>query len=489
MIGRILLAALALPLPAAHAQVTAPSSLPGQAGSVPVLQAPPVAMPAPAYKPPKMPAPAAGSAPDSPYEPLPPGIHQPPTEKNLLDARKPKAISGEAAPVSPNPTLSLASPGKSFAQKRAPALREWVAYAPAARELKSEADPASPNTDSAKLNAQLETRYASAELDEADRAELKLDASQFAQLKSVGAASTPMQHPAATQRVMGAPGSGHTSNPPVGGGRIQTGTSAYLASQICEVHYKNQPRISRILPASDGQLVPGELFMLKGACFGSRPGTVEIRFGGTPARVYPARIVDWQPGKIQAAMPADITRTPPANVQVVVVTADARQAAPRGIAFWPRWEKVLLDPARTKNAVCHNELHYAQRAYCMGRGDPGPVLRGPFECPGKVEGHYCDFWGLATDIQSTHYTDETVIQPQFGEDRWSFGLPSYARIIGWGRADYRSRKPEHNGINIRIDHARQELVVRWHMADRGEEGYLSYNIGNIEAWMPVGIRP
>lgn len=46
--------ALALAAPLAQAQVAAPSSLPGQTSSVPILQAPSMVIPMPVYKPPWM---------------------------------------------------------------------------------------------------------------------------------------------------------------------------------------------------------------------------------------------------------------------------------------------------------------------------------------------------------------------------------------------------------------------------------------------------
>ena len=347
----------------------------------------------------------------------------------------------------------------------------------------------SPNTDPTQSNAQLQSLYASAVLDETDRAELQLDSGQFTQLTSGVTADQATIQQAPSQRVLGAPGGGVASSANL---QVQSTQSAYAAQRICEVHYQNQPRISRVLPARDGQLVPGELFMVKGACFGRQAGTVEIRFGGTPTPVYRAQVVDWQPTKIQLAVPKDITGVPPTNVHVVVTTAERRQTAPRTVPFWPLWERVYVG-RYARNSGCFSDPSYPHvRSYCKGFRDTVPRKTEPFDMPDDCRGALCFLqlaeFGDDPALVGLRYTEEDIaIQPTTGVDRWTFDLPPYARLASVWRARYESFDSSKNGIRIDFDQVTRELLVRWHMSEMGEQGYLGYDVDGIEAWLPVGV--
>jgi hypothetical protein len=348
----------------------------------------------------------------------------------------------------------------------------------------------SPDTDSLKGNTQLQARYASVVLDESDRAELKLDAEQFAQLTAGVAAKPETLQSAPLQQVMGAPGGGADSASVLQGPSIR---SAYAAQRICELHYQNQPRISRVLPASDGYLVPAELFIIKGACFGDQPGTVEIRFGGSPATVYRPLVVGWESSKILAQVPKDVSGVPPTNVHVVVTTAQRRQAPPHTMAFWPRWERVSVGEY-ARNSGCYSDPSYPHvRSHCKGWRDTVPKQTEPFDMPDDCRGALCflRIWttfGTYHTILAKHYTEEDIaIQPTVGVDRWTFDLPPYARIAGWRFVEYETFDPAKTGIRLEADQSTRELLVHWHMSEMGEQGYLGYHVDGVYAWLPVGV--
>lgn len=323
-------------------------------------------------------------------------------------------------------------------------------------DLQDELPIDSPNTDPTSVNNHLESFFTNATLDEDDRTALQLSADEFTQLTSSELHST------------------------------------LNSTHICEVNYDNQPRISRVLPASDGYLVPAELFMIKGVCLGSNPGTVEIRFGGSPVSVYRPLVVDWESNKILAQVPKDISGFPPTKVQVVIITADQRKAAPHTIDFWPRWELVSVG-RYARNSTCYSDPTYPHvRSYCEGVRDTVPKLTTPFDLPQECRGAFCfldffvNFDGLISII-SKHYTEEDIaVQPTRGIDRWTFDLPHYVRIAGWKGARYRTFDPTQTGIRIEADQSTRELVVYWHMSEMGETGYLVYQIDDTFAWIPLG---
>lgn len=476
------------------AQVAAPSTLPGQNAPVQIQDTPPVAVPMPVYKP-KSGTPAYPPA----YPPTNTGMDGAMgTRPDFLEARKPESKAKQlreaengapgaaniSAPVSPQqrpaftPNAGAASlPVGARAQtaKRAAALTTSVT------RINGQPTQDSPNGDSAKLNAALAARFQNPELDDTDRAALGIDAKALSALKATPVTlRESMAGAGATQRVMGAPGSGSGF---IAADSIKAQSVHKINSDLwCKTYLNNEARIARIVPARDNQLAPDQLFVVKGSCFGDQPGTLEIRFNTSPAQVHKARVINWAPTMVHAQLPENITGVTPQNVDVVLITRDNRIAPKRSMAFTPRWEKVFIDQY-ARNVGCFSDPSYPHtRAYCKGARNTVPTASKPFDMD------YHDTYWRNARLYGIHYTEEDLaIQPVVGTDRWTFDLPPYARIAGWGVAEYYSPNPAKYGITVRAVPDRPELEVRWHMADMGEEGSFAYFLYRIEAWLPVGV--
>lgn len=481
----------------------APSTLPGQNAPVQIQDTPPAAMPMPVIKPksgtPTYPPADMGGA-------MPGSMGSNP---DFLDARKPRVLRGENAgagannisvpttPMQQRPALQPDAGGAKLpGDRRAPSAKLNAARSNGVLKLvkiSGQAGLPSPNADTAQVNAALAARFQSADLDESDRVALGIDAKQFRELASpattVRMQTAPM---AGTQRVMGAPGANNNSSL-ADSAKAQ---SAKLNSDLlCKIYSNNQPRISRIVPARDNQLAPDQLFVVKGVCFGDQPGTLEIRFRGSPARVFKARVINWANTMVHAQLPDDVSGVTPQNVDVVLTTRDNRLAPTRSIAFWPKWEKVYMDRYARVTACWSDPGYPHTRSYCMGARDTVAKKSNPYDFPGRERGGLSALdpfikFGRQGAISANHYTEEDLaIQPVIGTDRWTFDLPRYAIYAGW-TAEYESFVPSKNGLHISVDESTRELLVRWHMAEMGEEGFLDYNVDNIQVWLPVGVfRP
>jgi hypothetical protein len=465
-------------VPAAAAPLSAPSTLPGLNTAVEIEMAPPVALPMPVPKPrrnaPVYPPADTGMAPA-----MGAPVHLP-AEKSSPQ-RTPHPVSPDSTPL-PTALREHVASNKPFRSNRQSTLAK----------LDGVAASDSPNGDTAKLNAAFNARMQHADLDETDRVALGIDASQFSARAPAVAARMQTAPMAGTRRIMGAPGSS-TFNV-TDSHKAKTG-HPFNTEPWCKVHQGNQPRISRILPARDDQLAPDQLFAVKGVCFGDAPGTVEVRFNTSPVQIYKARVINWTRSLVHLHLPENISGVIPQNVEVVLTTQDNRVAPRRSIAFWPRWEKVYMD-RYARVTGCWSDPGYPHtRSYCKGARDTVAKKTNPFDFPGRERGGLSGLnpfttFGRGGAISATHYTEEDLaIQPVIGTDRWTFDLPPYAIYAGWS-AEYESFEPARNSLHISVDQTTRELLVRWHMAEMGEKGFLGYNVDSIDVWLPVGVfRP
>ena len=476
----------------------APSTLPGQNAPVQIQDTPPAAMPMPVVKP-------KSGTPSYPSTDMSDAMNgSMGSNPDFLDARKPKVLREENAGAGAN---NISAPAAPMQQRPALKPNTGGVLAPSAKlqsarsngalqavKISGQSGLPSPNADTTQVNAALAARFQSADLDESDRAALGIDAKQFRELASPAASVRMQTGPmAGTQRVMGAPGA---NNNFILSDSIKAQSVHKLNSDLfCKTYFNNQPRNSRIVPARDNQLAPDQLFVVKGACFGEQPGTLEIRFRGSPARIFKARVINWAPTMVHAQLPEDITGVTPQNVDVVLITRDNRIAPARSIAFWPKWEKIYMD-RYARVTGCWSDPGYPHtRSYCKGARDTVGKKTTPFDFPGRERGGLSALnpftsFGRTGAISANHYTEEDLaIQPVIGTDRWTFDLPPYAIYADW-KAEYESFVPAKNGLQISVDPATRELLVRWHMAEMGEEGFLGYNVDNIGVWLPVGVfRP
>jgi hypothetical protein len=492
-------------VPAAAETLSAPSTLPGQNAAIEIEVAPPVAMPIPVQKPqrsaPMKPSNDMGWAPgmDMPADHL--DARKTPSKAEVIRAQEnagtgASPISGSRTGLPQRPALTPAAPASGTTPLPA-ALRAHVASnkpfrsnrASSLTQIEGVALAESPNGDTAKLSAAFSTRLRQAEQDDSDLAELGINAKQFSAPAPALTARMQTTPVAGTQRVMGAPGSSAVNA--TNSYKIQAALPLSTTS-FCEVHQGNKPQISRILPARDTQIAPDEFFAVKGVCFGDAPGTVEIRFNTTPAQVYKARVINWTRRLVHVQLPENISGVIPQNVDVVLTTQDNRVAPRRSIAFWPRWEKVQMDRYARVTACWSDPGYPHTRSSCSGARDTVSKTTNPFDFPGRERGGLSALdpfikFGRQGAIHATHYTEEDLaIQPVIGTDRWTFDLPRYAIYAGW-RAEYESFVPSKNGLHISVDESTRELLVRWHMAEMGEEGFLGYNVDNIQVWLPVGV--
>lgn len=498
----ILLAAWHLSV-AADMGVAASSTLPGQNAPVQIQETPPVALPMPVLKP-KSGAPS--------YPPIDMDMGGAMSgQADFLDTKKPKSkaetlreqensgmgasnISAPVAPMQQRPKLKpdtgitplpegLRTPSAKLKSARANSALKMV-------KVSGQSGLPSPNADAAQVNVALAARFKNAGLDETDRAALGIDARQFSEMSSAATSvrmnTAPM---VGTQRVMGAPAAGNNFG--LADSLKATSVHKINSDLFCKTYRNNQPAISRIVPARDNQLAPDQLFVVKGACFGDLPGALEIRFRGSPARMFRARVINWAPTMVHAQLPDDISGVTPQNVDVVLITRDNRIAPTRSIAFWPKWEKVYMD-RYARVTGCWSDPGYPHtRSYCKGARDTVGKKTTPYEFPGRTRGGPAlTVFGREGAISANHYTEEDLaIQPVIGTDRWTFDLPPYAIYADW-KAEYESFVPAKNGLQISVDPATRELLVRWHMAEMGEEGFLGYNVDSIGVWLPVGVfRP
>lgn len=482
-----------------------PSTLPGQKSALEIEVAPPVAMPIPVQKSqrstPMKPSNDTGWSPgmDMPIDHM--DARKTPSQPQAIRAEEnagagTNPISGSSAGLPQRPTLNPPPPATSASPLPA-TLRAHVASnkpfrsnrASSLTKLEGVAMAESPNGDTAKLNAAFSTRLRQAEQDDSDLADLVNHTKQLSAPAPALTARMQTSPMAGTQRVMGAPSSGAFN---VADSHKAQAVHPFNTTSFCEVYQGNKPQISRILPARDTQLAPDQLFAVKGVCFGDAPGTIEIRFNTTPAQVYKARVINWTRRLVHVQVPENITGVIPQNVDVVLTTQDNRVAPRRSIAFWPRWEKVLMDRYARVTACWSDPGYPHTRSYCKGARDTVAKKSNPFDFPGRERGGLSELnpfttFGRAGAISATHYTEEDLaIQPVIGTDRWTFDLPRYAIYAGW-TATYESFAPSKNGLHISVDESTRELLVRWHMAEMGEEGFLNYNVDHIQVWLPVGV--
>ncbi len=465
-------------VPAAAEPLSAPSTLPGQNTAVEIEMAPPVALPMPVPKP-RRNAPAYPPADTGMAPAMGAAVHLP-AEKSSPQ-RTPHPVSPDSSPL-PTALREHVASNKPFRSNRQSTLAK----------LDGVAASDSPNGDTAKLNAAFSARLRQAEQDDSDLADLGIHTKPLSAPAPALTARMQTAPMAGTQRVMGAPGSSAVNA--TNSHKVQAALP-FITTSFCEVHQGNQPQISRIVPARDDQLAPDQLFAVKGVCFGDAPGTVEIRFNTTPVQIYKARVINWTRRLVHVQVPENISGVIPQNVDVVLTTQDNRVAPRRSIAFWPRWEKVLMD-RYARVTGCWSDPGYPHtRSSCSGARDTVSKTTNPFDFPGRERGGLSALdpfikFGRQGAINAIHYTEEDLaIQPVIGTDRWTFDLPRYAIYAGW-TATYESFVPSRNGLHISVDESTRELLVRWHMAEMGEEGFLGYNVDNIQVWLPVGVfRP
>ncbi|MDP1658231.1 MAG: hypothetical protein Q8L73_02625 [Methylotenera sp.] len=488
------LLALACVSNAALAQVAAPSSLPGQTGSTPILQAPPVAMPMPVIKPvrqpqtppddlsmPSYPPPANASPPSaSPAsEQLPPTLHRP----------SPRMPATEPEPTTKKLPANLASQvstGKKLQFRKTPV------------KITFEDDSSAlPRVDVARLNQSLAGRFERIALDESDRDALKqfgLDIATdtfdsqpnegmqpSAKIQTTRRASTGTMVQSKTLMGQPAPPGGQPAPP-----NFTTKPDGRMTAQInpevwCERFANHEPRISRVLADADN-LTPGMSFVLKGVCLGAKPGVIDVRFQGSN-KAYRANVVNWGHNKILATLPDNIEGVPPTIVEIVVTTAGNRVTKPGFFTFEPKWNVV---------EVVDGLHRYSRVVTCSNSESPGyPFPRSWCEA-GKNEIRGNGFvmpdykWPLGFR-SAIHYTEEDVeIVPTRGADRWAFDLPPHAVIKSW-RVVQESFDNAKNTVRLVWDPSTRQIVANWSLADMGEQGFLRYTITEVYVLMPVGI--
>lgn len=453
---RLLLASLFLAgaLPTHAEPLAAPSTLPGAAAAPAAITVP--AAPAQTWKP----ATAQQHATPTPV----------PATQNL-----PQAITGNAA-VQHSPARALRQ--KSPTHAALTAIEESIQV----QDPKQFAP-----LEIARLKRTLTARFGTLDLDDQDRAALKIDPASFQQLRGASSVTPATRHtrPDTLPHVMGLPGMGtdasHLTAKSAGSAKL-----ALSPDHWCATYQQNRPRISRLLIDS-GQLVPGMAFVLTGVCLGDRPGSVEVRFPGDNARTVQARVLDWSSNKIFAELP-NITGVPPGTVDIIAVTADRRITAPRPQAFMPRWQLVDVPFPYSRVTVCaHTGSTPYVRSRCIaGKNDlPSFGYRQPSGLFEKTL-----FAPPANTLYVHRYTEKDIETSSWvnGEDRWMFELPPYAHLHSWQMSYERISDSQYTEVRTTWDAAQNRILAAWRMGDKGDAGFLRYRIFNIKAWLPVGMR-
>ena len=488
------------------AQLSAPSSLPGQNGSVPILQAPPAALPMPAMKPwrqPQNPAAdlsmpayspplgtsASNTSPSNTSPPnASPGSEPLPATIQRLSPRMPGVGKSEAAPAVKKLPANLAtqvSTGKKLQFRKTPMKASF--------EVTSGAPP---SVDVARVNQSLAARFQSIALDESDRAALKLDVVAFSQQPSekiqasqrIGA-SKMMQ----SKTLMGQPAQ---PAPPDFGAKSDGRMTAQMNPEVwCERFANREPRVSRVLVDADN-LAPGMSFVLKGVCLGDKPGLIDVRFQGESNKVYRANVQNWGHNKILATLPENIEGVPPTIVEIIVTTAGNRVATPGNYTFVPKWELVSVLHHFSRVVACTGDPRYP---YTHSRCS---AYKGTFQSHGFTKPDDCrgvcidllpSFGAdgispeLSAELRAIRYTEEDLtIAPERGADRWAFDLPPYAILKSWW-VDQESFDHAKSTVRTVWDPTTNQIVANWSMGEIGEQGFLGYTIYGVSAWIPVGM--
>lgn len=480
---RLLLVLVACTASAPAQEISAPSTLPGQGATVPIQVAPPVALPMPVFKPPKT-APSSGMGNETDTgmnDTLPANMPLPKrnSKGDLLDAREPRAIRGEAAPLPAKPGLAPVS-SKATSAKTAPGVAKKRGALAQVR-VEGTALGTTLNVDIARANQMLAQRYATLSLDETDRDTLKLDREIFRELNAAAIPAQIRASGAEVKQLMGAPG-GNVAPIKLTKEAKANSTRHVLGDAVfCKTQFNNLPKITRVL-VDNKDLVPGIAFALKGVCLGDQPGAVMVHLGPPNAsRVYQARIAGWASGKIHAILPENIEGVPPVIAEIVVTTADRRTASPAYFGFEPRWVTRELFPAfsNTQLIACDNGgpdgLLPLPQSMCDGaKKQRSPGYEEYSKWPHK----------LATGV---HYTAEDIeVRPVSGTDKWRFTFPPGGELVNWAM-EIETFEGTKNTAVSRWNPQTRTVDINWRMAEIGDEGFLRYSIDRFTVKFPAGM--
>lgn len=466
----IALVALASLSGAALAQLSAPSSLPGQNGTVPILQAPSVAVP---------------------MQPLRPGLQQQPTPP-------PADPSGQThgAPTGTNETRPV--------EKKLPA--NLAAQASTGKKLKFRSTPtentfeassgAPPRIDVVRVNQSARERFQNLRDDNEGMGqfELNTETSKYAPQQQSATAQTSQRASVGkmvqSKTLMGQPA------PPDLNAKSDGRMTAKMNQDVwCERFANHEPRVLRVLVDAD-KLTPGMSFVLKGVCLGGKPGLIDVRLQGESNKVYRANVQNWEHGKILATLPENIEGVPPTIAEITVTTAGNRVAKPGYFSFEPKWELATVLHHFTRVVACAADQRYPYtRSRCLA--EKGSYQSQQFAVPSSCRGT-CIYWFSGDnsgkidpnrdgEFRSIRYTEEDLtIESERGTDRWTFDLPPYAILKSW-RVTQESFDNTKNTVRTAWDPATQQIVAHWTMGEIGEQGYLSYSVFDAKAWFPVGM--
>ena len=102
-------------------------------------------------------------------------------------------------------------------------------------------------------------------------------------------------------------------------------------------------------------MTSGSRFTIKGACFGDRPGKVEL-IGNLPPDAQRAAFEEWTKNKIVAVMPR-VSGADDGNVAVTVIAAGGQRSAAKQARFFVEREIVQVPAERWRP----NESHIFRR--------------------------------------------------------------------------------------------------------------------------------
>lgn len=455
---------------AALAQLSAPSSLPGQNGTVPILQAPSVAVP---------------------MQPLRPGLQQQPTPS-------PADPSGQAhgAPTDTNETRPV--------EKKLPA--NLAAQASTGKKLKFRSTPtentfeassgAPPRIDVVRVNQSARERFQNLRDDNEGMGqfELNTETSKYDPQQQSATAQTSQRASVGkmvqSKTLMGQPA------PPDLNAKSNGRMTAQMNQDVwCERFANHEPRVLRVLVDAD-KLTPGMSFVLKGVCLGSKPGLIDVRFQGESNKVYRANVQNWEHGKILATLPENIEGVPPTIVEITVTTAGNRVAKPGYFSFEPKWELVTVLHHFSRVVACTGDPRYPYtRSRCTA--EKGSFQSQGFKHPDDCRG-VCIKWFITfgsenrdpnrnAEVSAIRYTEEDLtIAPERGADRWAFDLPPYAILKSWN-IQQESFDNTKSSVRTMWDPATRQIVAHWSMGEIDEQGYLRYSIYGVQAWFPLGM--
>lgn len=125
---------------------------------------------------------------------------------------------------------------------------------------------------------------------------------------------------------------------------VGTAASAILHSNAIkeaeEACAEGVPWVSRV----EGTVTSGSRFTIKGACFGDRPGKVEL-IGNLPPEAQRAAFEEWTKNKIVAVMPR-VSGADDGTVAVTVVAASGQRSAAKQAKFFAERETVRVPAER-----------------------------------------------------------------------------------------------------------------------------------------------